>query len=170
MNDNLQQEWEHWYPRVYSYFYKRVDNKTIVEDLTAETMNTVFIARDGVNNLTGYIWKVAHNYLVKFIKTKTTTPMMVSLNDDLDAWEPPAAEETLTVERAGYTERMTNLSQCINHSPISDEERSIINFSVLNNLNSTEISQRTNLKPDTVRQKLKRALEKIRKECLYLWK
>jgi RNA polymerase sigma factor (sigma-70 family) len=168
LND-LESAWDYWYPRVYSYFYKRVDKQGMVEDLAAETMNTVFLCQNEINNLPAYMWKVAHNYLVKYIKTKAATPMMVAFDDDLDAFEPKEIEIELTSEREGYSKRIADLMDCINHSAISDLEREIMIGSVIKDMNSTELGNSLNMKPDTIRQKLKRTLEKVRKQCLYLY-
>jgi RNA polymerase sigma factor (sigma-70 family) len=168
--NELQESWTYWYPRVYSYFYKRVDHQSIVEDLTAETLNAVFLAEVEITHLPAYLWKVAHNYLVKYIKTKSTTPIFVSIDDDIDAWCPTEHEAEITVERAGFADRKAKLVDCIYHSPIGDLERKIMFESVIQDKNSTEIGQINGLKPVTVRQKLKRTLEKVRKQCLYLWK
>jgi RNA polymerase sigma factor (sigma-70 family) len=168
LND-IEVVWDYWYPRVYSYFYKRIDKKDLIEDLTAETMNTVFLCKNEIQNLPAYMWKVAHNYLVKYIKTKSTSPMTVAFDDDLDSYEPISVELEITTERPGFDQRKQDLIECINHSNISEIEREIMLGSIIKDLNSTDLSRLLNIKPDTIRQKLKRTLEKVRSQCLYLY-
>ena len=166
---NFQVEWEYWYPRVYGYFYKRISSKIEVEDLTANTLTTVFLAKD-VINIQGYMWKVAHNYLVRYIDTKSKSPIVVGW-DENQSWIPD--ENSLQTEdetiSSVYSTKMANLRICTENQLANDEEKSLIQLSVYEEKNSTEIGNYLNLKPGTVRQKLARLLLKIKTHCTALW-
>ena len=166
---NLQIEWEYWYPRVYGYFYKRISDKTTVEDLTANTLTTVILAKD-VLNIQGYMWKVAHNYLVRYIDTKSKSPIVVGWDENQN-WIPDENSlltEDETVSNV-YSTKMANLRICTENQLANEEEKSLIQLSVYEEKNSTEIGNYLNLKPGTVRQKLARLLLKIKTHCTALW-
>ena len=45
MNDSFSKSlWDEYYAKVYGYFYRRLDDKFLVEDLTAETLNDFFLS------------------------------------------------------------------------------------------------------------------------------
>jgi DNA-directed RNA polymerase specialized sigma24 family protein len=111
--NDLEENWNYWYPRVYGYFYKRVDQKTEVEDLTANTMNTAFTAQN-VLNFQAYIWRVAHNYLVKYINTKNTDPTPISFNEDWMSGEFQEKEENIISDH--YTDKIKQLMECVQNN------------------------------------------------------
>jgi RNA polymerase sigma factor (sigma-70 family) len=165
---NLQNNWEYWYPRVYGYFYKRVNNKTDVEDLTANTLSTTFLAKN-VLNMQAYTWKVAHNYLVRYIDLKVKTPIPVNWDDNLE-WSPaPEYEDVESQYSQNFETKLTSLKECIADQLTSPGDKMLIDLSIYKEHNSTQIGQLLNLKPDTVRQKLSRTLKKLKKHCTSLW-
>jgi RNA polymerase sigma factor (sigma-70 family) len=168
LNNETEQSWEYWYPRVYGYFFKRVDNKTEVEDLTANTMTTVFLA-ENVLNFQAYMWRVAHNYLVKYINTKTTDPTPISLNEEWVSdkeYQPEVEEEVLPQ----YDDKLAQLRECVDNHIKDDFEKQLIELSVMQEQTSTQIGLLLNLKSDTVRQKLSRLLRRLKQSCIQLWK
>jgi RNA polymerase sigma-70 factor, ECF subfamily len=173
LNNSIEQNWEYWYPRVYGYFYKRVEDKTEVEDLTANTMTTVFMA-DNVLNFQAYMWRVAHNYLVKYINTKTTTPMPISLNEDFVSSQiglPDEYQQDIEDQNSShYDDKLTQLRECIDTHIKNEEEKQLLELSVIQEQNSTAIGELMNLKPDTVRQKISRLLRRLKQSCIQLWK
>ena len=84
-NQTLQQKWDVYYPKVYGYFFRRVNNKTDVEDLTSMVLHKFFEVLINpeksatLNNKNGYLWKIAHNHLVDFIKNKQKRPIVISI-------------------------------------------------------------------------------------------
>lgn len=168
-SDNLEEKWQYWYPRVYGYFFKRVNDKTEVEDLTANTLSTVFLAKN-VQNIQAYMWKVAHNYLVKFINTKTTTPMMVALDENIDMWKPSETDiETEDTISDRYEDKLSQLKTCVHNELTDPTDIRLIELSIYQEKNSTEIGEILQIKADTIRQKLSRLLKKLRTHCLELW-
>jgi RNA polymerase sigma factor (sigma-70 family) len=165
---NLQNNWEYWYPRVYGYFYKRVNNKTDVEDLTANTLSTTFMAKN-VLNVQAYTWKVAHNYLVRYIDLKVKNPIPVTWDDNME-WSPDSQSEYVETQYSkNFETKLTNLKECIANQLTSPEDKMLIELSIYKENNSTEISKLLGLKADTVRQKLSRTLKKLKKHCSSLW-
>ena len=163
---DVETNWNYWYPRVYGYFYKRVDDKIEVEDLTANTMNTVFIAKN-IQNIPAYMWRVAHNYLVKYIDTKTTTPTPISFDENWAIAEYRENVEIIVSEK--YTTKLTQLMECVKNNINNELDQKLIQLSIIEEQNSTQIAQILDLKPDNVRQKLSRLLKKLRQKCIELW-
>lgn len=164
--EELEEKWNYWYPRVYGYFYKRVDYRAEVEDLTANTMNTAFTAKN-VLNFQAYIWRVAHNYLVKYINTKNTAPTPISLNEDWVSGELHEDSEVIISDH--YTQKISQLMECVKNNIKDADEQKLIQLSVIEEKNSTQIAQILDLKADNVRQKLSRLLKRLRKKCIELW-
>ncbi len=167
--NNIPEQWEYWYPQIYGYFYKRISSKSEVEDLTANTLNTVLLAK-GVINIKGYMWKVAHNYLVRYIDTRTKSPIIVGW-DENQTWTPDikSYKTEQEVVSSVYTNKMANLQICIDNQIESETDKNLIKFSIYEEKNSTEIGKLLNIKPGTIRQRLARLLLKIKTHCTALW-
>jgi RNA polymerase sigma factor (sigma-70 family) len=158
-----QTEWENWYYKVYGYFFRRVNDKFAVEELTANTMNVAFMANN-VQNFSAYLWKVAHNHLVKYIKLKNIEPMFVGLEEA----EFVIDEKIENLVSDNYNYKLKQLKICIKNQ-LKSSDQIIIELSIYENKNSTEIGQILEIKPNTVRQKLARSLHKLREKCRSLW-
>lgn len=168
------QEWEYWYTRVYGYFYKRVNGKYEVEELTANTLNTIFLAQN-VLNFKAYTWKVAHNYLVKYINAKNLEPMAISWDETLDLdnsttpkWQIEADFETQTSNQ--YQLKLKQLLECIYNNIKNPVDKQILELAICEEKNSTEIGTILELNSDNVRQKLSRNIKKLKQTCIDLWK
>ena len=165
--------WDYWYPRVYGYFYKRISDKNIVEVLTSETLNTVFLA-ENIKNLKAYLWKVAHNYLVRYINTKNTDMMVVGWDEavDLDNSQQPnfPIEEGVECQRSqNYLRLKEEMTKCFEYSLTNDLDKQIIRLSIIEEKNSTEIAKELDLNAPNVRQKLSRAIKKVKNKCIQIW-
>jgi RNA polymerase sigma factor (sigma-70 family) len=168
------EEWEYWYSRVYAYFYKRVNGKYEVEELTSQTLTTAFLA-ENVLNFKAYTWKVAHNYLVKYIQTKNLDPMPVSWDENLDLanatlpkWHIEESFETQTSDN--YNSKLNQLLDCIRQNISKPQDCQILELAIYEEKNSTQIAEIVGLNADNVRQKLSRNIKKIRTTCIDLWK
>jgi RNA polymerase sigma factor (sigma-70 family) len=168
-------QWNEFYFKVYNYFYKRVNGKYEVEELTAQTMNTAFLAKINKEIIffDGYLWKVAHNYLVKYIKTKNLSPMMVGLDENTESIKSdPVFEIDQDVEDLKsnqYQSKLDQLIDCIDSSIKNDEDKTIIRLSIYEEKTAAQIGEVFNLTKETVRQRLSRNIRKIRQSCLDVW-
>jgi len=170
---NIDEQWNYWYPRVYGYFFKRVEDKQLVEDLTAQTITTVFLAKN-VQNFKAYMWKVTHNYLVKYIHTKSTIPMTVGWSEaiDLDQYQQPqfGLDENLETARSqNYRRLLKEMTDCFYANLSNETDKKIIHLSIVQEKNSTQIAQELGLVAGTVRQKLARTIDKLRRKCVHIW-
>jgi|LakMenEpi03Aug12_release.lakeMendotaPanAssembly.Ray.scaffolds.fasta_scaffold78676_3 DNA-directed RNA polymerase specialized sigma24 family protein len=84
----IQNSWEEYYPKVFGYFFRRLNNQADVEELTSLVL-TKFINKISNQNTTlenphGYLWKIARSSLADFINHKVKQPTTLSLDDNLD--------------------------------------------------------------------------------------
>lgn len=52
---------------------------------------------------------------------------------------------------------------------LEKENLEIVEMCIMEDFSGKEVAKKTNLKEATVRQRLKRSLDKIRKNCLKIW-
>ncbi|MEM1312085.1 MAG: sigma-70 family RNA polymerase sigma factor [Patescibacteria group bacterium] len=162
--------WNYWYPLVYGYFYRRVNNQTDVEDLTANTLNAFFMKAE-VRNDKGFIWQTAKNQLYKYIESKKLIPDMINLNENLDVQKQTYAyfeEHIETKYSSHYSQKIKQLLDCCKKQ-LSKQDYGIVFSSIIDNQNSSEIGKYLNINPATIRQKLKRSITKLKKGCTTLW-
>ena len=169
-NQTLQQEWDYYYPKVYGYFFRRISNKSDVEDLTSMVLHKFFEVLINpeksakLTNKNAYLWKIAYNHLADFIQNKQKRPLAIGIDGGFEA--PDNSIEKFYSK--SYQERVKNLLKCIK-TQVKDLEYQVIQMSFFEELTSIEISKTLNLKPPAIRQKLSRSLKKVREQCKKLW-
>ena len=168
-------QWNEYYFKVYNYFYKRVNGKYEVEELTAQTMNSAFLAKinKDIDFFDGYLWKVAHNYLVKYIRTKSLSPMIVALDENINSIESKPVfevdQEAEDLNSIQYQQKLKQLIDCINFNIKNDQDKAIIKLSIYEDKTAAQIGEVYNLTKETVRQRLSRNIRKLRQNCLDVW-
>jgi RNA polymerase sigma factor (sigma-70 family) len=162
--------WEQYYPLVYGYFFRRVNQRQDVEDLTSMVLEDFLQVLSNpdkvkrVQNIHGYLWKIAHNYLYHFIDRKTKRPLPISLDDNLEA-----CDQMVEDQRSDYYEqRLEHVLNCVKKE-LSGQEYDIVELAIIKEVKSPEIGARLQLKADNVRKKLSRALDKLREKCRAVW-
>lgn len=169
----LDQEWKYWYPRVYGYFYKRLNDQWEVEELTSVTLTNAFLKKDEIQNFKAYIWKIAHNQLVTYIRTKSTKLIPISTEDlDMIADDTPTFEVEIQIESSrsqNYLQTRSQILDCVDKNVKNSIDREILKQSIGEDKNSTELGQIHGLAPTTIRKKLSRAISKIKDKCLEIW-
>ncbi len=164
----IEQLWLEYHPKVYGYFYRRLSNRLDVEDLTSVTL-TVFIDKlsDNQNQIQsphGYLWKIAHNQMLKFITTKSKQPIYTNLDENFDLEE----EKVENYRSEHLEERLQHLMNCVkNH--LTGQDYLIVENVIMQDKKAVDVAKELNLKPDNVRQKLSRNLKKLREKCKQLW-
>lgn len=171
-SSQVSQAWDYWYPLVYGYFYRRVNVREDVEDLTANTLAALFIKED-VQNPKAFVWQTAKNQLYKYINTKSKLPKTVDFQEEIvehfvtDSEYSPDLEFD-EVYSPRFESKIQQLVECCQNQ-LSVDDYKMVCVSILENKNSTQIGEEFNLKPNTVRQKLKRCFAKLKQECVELW-
>jgi RNA polymerase sigma factor (sigma-70 family) len=158
--------WEEYYPKVYGYFYRRIETKEDVEDLTSITMtafiNVITDAQKSSRLVSkhGYLWKIANNQLCNFIRDKVKKPLTVGLNDNLSSIED--SFEQIVSDR--YRSKMEDLHKCFQEKLKGDDYRLVCEL-IIEDKKSDQVAQMFNLTSSNVRQRCSRALKKLRESC-----
>jgi RNA polymerase sigma factor (sigma-70 family) len=171
---NLEENWNYYYPKVYGYFFRRLNNRSDVEDLSSVVMTKFFEVlsdeqksvnlNSNPNSKNAYLWKIAYNSLANFINHKQKTPPYFSIDDDFIGIDSSLEKEY----SKHFQERVANLMLCVENS-IAGIEYEIVKQSIFEDKTSIELSDFFGLKPATIRQKLCRSLKKLRLKCKKLW-
>jgi len=167
---NLDAEWQIYYPKVYGYFFRRVNNRLDVEDLTSLVLTYFFEAITNpekaakIKSPNAYLWKIAYNQLVVFIKQKSKNPIPIGLDDNFEI-----ADESMDNTRStNYIERSKKLLECIN-STLSGLDLIIVTKSLIEDWTSPKVAEELNLTAVNVRKRLSRAVSKLRAKCKMVW-
>jgi RNA polymerase sigma factor (sigma-70 family) len=170
---NIEKLWMEYYPKVYGYFFRRLNSRLDIEDLTSVTL-TVFLnaltnSDKKIQNKNAYLWKIAHNQLLVFIHAKSTKPLPISIDDDNNfVANEVFSDETEDNRSEGLKSRIAKLMQCVkNH--LNQNEVFIVEQIVMEDKKATEVAISLNLNADNVRQKLSRSLKKLRRQCTQIW-
>lgn len=158
------EEWNNWYSKVYGYFFRRVNNRQDVEDLTAETLNSFFL-KENVQSPHGLMWTIARRKLINYINSKRSQPFNLvdsedQMENNLDQYEQQACKH--------YQERIENLLQCVKNQ-LSGTDLSIVTDCIMNDFSSAQVGESLGFTAVNVRKRLSRALSKLRKQCRELW-
>lgn len=161
--------WEYWYPLVFGYFYRRVNKRHDVEDLTANTLNALFLKKD-VQNPKGFIWQTARNQLYKYITQKQTEFSTINIDEyeHLTGQWKEEVEELDIPNSAHFESKLEQLKACLN-THLEGDDLAIVTLAINENKNSTEIGEELHIKPATVRQKIRRSFLKLKESCNSLW-
>ena len=142
MNQNeIEKIWLKYHPKIYGYYFKRLNHREDVEDLTA-TCLTIFVEKmissdQKIDKPEAFLWKIIYNQFNEFIRQKYRLPKINQLDDSCD---------TINIDLIEFLEEV-----------------------YLKGSRSSDLAKKWNLKPDNVRQRLKRAVDKLKKLKISLW-
>lgn len=160
--------WNEYFPKVFGYFYRRLNCREDVEDLTSIVMTHFFdsLGKKRITSPNAYLWRIAHNQLASFLREESKTPVQVSLEDCDDyQWVDQSIENS---RLAIYKQRVDRLMECAKAS-LTGAEYALVWETFFQEKTSNRIAQEHNLKPATVRKRLSRSLQKLRRRCYDLW-
>lgn len=160
---------ELYYPKLYGYFFRRVNNKADVEDLAMVTITNFFevIQKKDLEFPANYLWKIAHNQLVNFYSFNSKHKMPIGF-DDLETIDKLIDVGVENNRSPYFTLRVETLLKCMqNH--LDKVEYDLVQASIFAGKNSTELAAETGLKADNIRQKLHRIFKKTKDKCKKIW-
>ena len=175
--DQITNLWNELYPRVYGYFWRRIDNRSHVEDLTALVLsNFLFNLESGKieQDNFGYLWQIAKNTLFEYCRGKSKN--FISLTD----FDEDKIDQKLINQTNELIEKIKNAAQkCLSTDEFkmfceyyssdlflvdnSNENQNFQTTSKNSDLNDN-FSKKYNLKPATLRQKIHRIKLRLQKE------
>lgn len=158
-----QSEWNQWYNQVYGYFFRRLNNRFDVDELASDTVTEFFLKDFVPENPKAFIFGIARNKLYQYFDKKAKNRVA-----ELDG-----QAETLTCEAADsyssfYLAKIAELRKCIQQQ-LSKQDQEIVELCVVCEFSSERVARELNLSPPNVRQRLSRALRKLRRECRDIW-
>lgn len=166
----LSQIWEELYPKVYGYFFRRVNNRINVEDLAATTLTAYLqnLVKNGdlITNKMGFLWKIAHNQLLVFIRQKSKTPVFVGINDNFDSKDVDLEIENHSCEH--LKQKIEHLLECVKKN-LKASDLEIVNLIVGDDMKAVIVAQKLQVTPEVVRQRFSRSLKKLRQKCQNIW-
>lgn len=139
-----------YFKQVYYVCYRYMNSAEEAEECANDTMLKVF------NNIQNYeerasfktwLFRIAHNLCISLLRKKQLD--QVSIDEAMEIESPPTSEES------------SDHSIDALLSQLNMEDRSIIIFRVVNELEFQQIAEITGLKLSAVKMRYKRALEKI---------
>lgn len=160
---------ELYHPKIYGYFFRRVNNKTDVEDLTMVTMANFFevISKKELEFPQNYLWKIAHNQLVNFYSFNSKHKMAIGF-DDLETMDK-LIDHSIENNRSPYfTLRVETLLICM-QKHLETADYNLVQASIFEGKNSNELATELGLKADNIRQKLHRIFKKTKEKCKKIW-
>lgn len=170
-NFNINAEWEIYYPKVYGYFFRRLNNRLDVEDLTSLVLFQFFQTladpqkSSRILNQNAYLWKIARNQLATFINNKSKQMIVVGFDDNIDAIDSDLENSTSNE----YKLRIEKLLECVKKA-LSGIDFSIVNYSLIEDRKSPEVASLLNITAENVRKRLSRSVTKLKAQCRAVWK
>ncbi|MBI4902447.1 MAG: sigma-70 family RNA polymerase sigma factor [Acidobacteria bacterium] len=143
-------------PRVHAFARRNLHDPIQTEELVQDTLwAAIRAAREGriddPANLPGFIYGIARRRVADAVRKSARDPH-VRWPEDFD---PPALHD----ERQAGREREAVAADAI--STLEPADRGILNMCLIEGLETSEIAQRLQMRPDAVRQRKSRALKRI---------
>ena len=157
--------WNEYYPRVYGYFFKRIDSQTDVDDLASVTL-TSFIQNLSTKEIAqpaGFLWKIARNQLCLYIKRKSKNPISI---DNLDDFESLQTTEDSEISEK-YHQLLQEVMQKAETMLTADDLR-ILKSSYFEEKTSAQIAHELDTTPGNIRIRLMRITQKLKLQATNL--
>jgi len=166
---NFDELFETYHPKIYGYFFRRVNNKTDVEDLTMVTMASFFevISKKDLEFPQNYLWKIAHNQLVNFYNFNSKHKMAIGF-EDIETIDKLIDQGVENKRSPYFTLRVETLLHCM-QKHLNMEDYNLVQASIFEGKNSVELAEEIGLKADNIRQKLHRIFKKTKEKCKKIW-
>jgi RNA polymerase sigma factor (sigma-70 family) len=161
------QTWDEWYTKVYGYFYRRVENRNDVEDLTSSVLHDYFLKEETITHPKALMWTIARNKLYTFFKQKSNTHQVYSLDDESESDDNGFADREIHPS-SFYEAKMSHLLECVKKQ-LSGVDFDIVEMSILCDFSGKRVAEETGLTPGNVRQRLFRSVNKLREKCRNVW-
>lgn len=158
--------------RLYQVCYRMLGNKHEAEDITQEAFLRAFInlhSFDQKRKFSTWIFRIATNLCIDRIRKKKPDyhlDAQVPGTDGLDMYSQIAASEELPVEQLEKMEMQERIQYEINRLP--DKYRSVIVLKYMEELPLQEISEILDLPLGTVKTRIHRGREALRKQMSQL--
>lgn len=158
--------YDFYLPRIYGYLVRRVQERTVAEDLTATTFERALVAvRSGAfrnDSFGGWLYRVAGNALVDHVRRgRRYLPLGVRATDGAGgaAHEAPDVDERAVAEFAAAIDRDA-LARAL--AELSEAHRRVVVLRYVDGLESEELAAALGCTRGTAAVRLHRALRALR--------
>lgn len=152
--------YEDHYPKVYGFVLKRVTNKTVAEDLTAEIFEKVLKYSDDFQwqgiSVSSWIFRIARNHIIDFYRKNSKYVGNSSLDDVINFIEAKVPNVDIEAER---DESEVELYLAIKE--LDSEEQYLIYYKFFEELPNKKIAEITGMSETNVGTKLHRIRKKL---------
>ncbi len=138
-------------PRIYRYIYHRLGNRALAQDLTSEVFVRFLRSGTAPDNLTAFLYRIAHNLVVDYLRRN---PTVLSLDETAvaDRADPTDFAEA-EMERATLRRAIARLTP---------EQQQVIVLKFVEDLTNDEIAQTLGKSAGAVKALQHRALQTLR--------
>lgn len=148
--------YQEYLPRIYNFFWYRVSDEALSEDLTAATFEKAWRGRErfrrDLSAFSTWLFTIARNVAADHFRRRGATLPLESIREQAD---PVLLEET--VQQSQEVARLIGLL-----SQVPARERELIAFKYGGGLNNREIARLTRLSESNVGTILNRTVERLR--------
>ena len=156
---NFANEFEEYYPKLYGYFFRRVNSREDVEDLTSIVLTKLFKAMENkqIKSPKTYLWMIAHNQLVDFYRSSKTQDIRIGVEE---GWEVDASIDN---SRSNNYQRFCEevVENVKKHS--TEEDYKLVQMYYLEGMSSEDVAAELGMSPANVRKKASRIITKLKK-------
>jgi len=162
-NTPTQTDWNYWYDMVYGYFYRRLNSRSEVDELTSETVTDFLLKNEEIQNPKALIFSIAKNKMKQFLYRKQRNAYT-----DFDQMSYAQFNPQTDVYSNHYYHKIEQLKACIQRQ-LNTQDQEIVELCVQSDFSSKQASQMLQITSTNIRQRLSRALKKLREQCKNIW-
>lgn len=148
--------YDKYFKQVYNSAYKRLNNPHHADDIAQEVFVQLWIrgSKTPIENLPGYLFTIVKNSIFKFLQKESK---YAELPDVANQTEDPLANADAVLL---YQEFLDSFDLLI--ASLSPQQQVIFKMRFEDDLSSTEIAEKLQISPKTVRNQLGKAISKLR--------
>ncbi len=144
---------------IFKYFYIRIGNKEISQDLTSTTFHKFIEKSDSFDekkgNISQYLYRIARNAFIDYLRKHKDEVYPENIDENEDKCNK-SEDENVVVDRNGKL-----LMSCIKR--LKRDDQTLLHLRYTIGLSYEEIGSKLHMPVDTVGVKLHRCVEKLKK-------
>lgn len=158
--------------QIYHLCYRMLGNAEDAADMTQETFLKAWRSLDGFHfesAFSTWLYRLASNCCLDFLRSQKRRPTVSLVMEDAEGEEQayePADEAPSPEEQAIFQEEKNEIN--IAMQALDEEQRQVLTLRVVNDLSYAQIADILSLKEGTVKSRIARARENLRKNILKL--
>ncbi len=158
--------------QIYNLCFRMLGNSEDAADMTQETFLKAWKHLDGFqfeSSLSTWLYRLASNSCLDLLRSQKRHPTISLVSQDEDGEEQtldPMDSEPLPEDQIIWNEEQRQISQAM--ASLDVEQRQILTLRVVNDLSYSQIADILSIKEGTVKSRIARARENLRKKVLQI--